>query len=348
MQNESQLQRFATVPIPGPIGVAIMHNIRKQPQKPRSGFSLIELMIVIVVIGILMALLLPVIGNARRTARVATVRNDIANIEAVIAKFKLDFGMEPPSRLFLVEDGVYDLTDQNQRQTVANLRQLWPNFNPATAVDFDASGVADRDNTNPVVLTGSECLVFFLVGPRVNVSVYSNPEAGFSKNPTNPFAGGGSRTPSYLDYDPARLVDVDGDGFNEMIDQLPGQTMPYIYLSSNGGRGYLSGDAGGSLSFPYYSIDTNWPDNAGSLTTTEGQVPSGTAQNAKTVQIISPGFDGEYGVGGLYETGSGVPIWEASADANRSRANRKPEEDNITNFSEGELGTVRPFIWDRE
>ena len=50
-----------------------------------------------------------------------------------------------------------------------------------------------------------------------------------------------------------------------------------------------------------------------------------TPQRPQGYQIISPGFDGLYGVGGVYKDGSELT------------GVRLPEADNITNFSGGVL-----------
>ena len=135
-----------------------------------------------------------------------------------------------------------------------------------------------------------------------------------------------------------RLVDVEvvpgPDGFPEFIDTLSNQTAPYLYLSSNGGRGY---DTEGGWVFHHQVGLANgvWNRNL-----PYRQTVNGPRWNAKSFQIISPGFgpherilpDGTttlcpYGVDEVYD-----PENVDSLSVN--------DADNITNFSAG--GRMRP------
>lgn len=62
------------------------------------GFTLVELLVVIGIIGLLLMLLVPVIASAMRTVRSSMTRNTIKTIEMAIANFRNDFGAYPPSR----------------------------------------------------------------------------------------------------------------------------------------------------------------------------------------------------------------------------------------------------------
>src|SRR4051794_40842684 len=76
-----------------------------RPRRP--GFTLVELLMVIVVIGMLAALLLPAIGNAVKSARNAAVTGEMNQLAQALADFKSKFGDYPPSRILLCEDGNY-------------------------------------------------------------------------------------------------------------------------------------------------------------------------------------------------------------------------------------------------
>lgn len=79
------------------------------PDRSRqSGFTLVEMLVVITIIGILVALLLPVIAGAVRTANEARVTGEINTIAQSLASFKTKYGDFPPSRIILCEDGYYD------------------------------------------------------------------------------------------------------------------------------------------------------------------------------------------------------------------------------------------------
>lgn len=313
------------------------HAPRHPHRPPRRGFSLVELMVVIVIIGILAALILPALGSASRTARVTEVQVEIKGLESNITAFKTEFGEEPPSGITLFEEGgAWSVASQTQ------IRRMWPQFN--FAIDRDING--DGDMGDVIVLTGSECLVFFLGGMMATNVVSADGSAaggsapvtawtplGFSKNPRNPFErSGGTRIGPFQEFDGSRLVDVfsitptDHD-MPEYLDTLPSQANPYLYASSNNGRGYDATDLGGpALSAPLVPVTsmTNVYLQKDDDTSTVGDT-SEIAWNQTSFQIISPGFDTEYGVGGIYESDGTLPP---------ARSN---ERDNITNFGSGEL-----------
>ena len=65
----------------------------------RAGFTLVEILMVIAIIGILAALLITAIGRVRDTAKVLSTQNDIGQLEVAVGKFKEQFGLLPPSHL---------------------------------------------------------------------------------------------------------------------------------------------------------------------------------------------------------------------------------------------------------
>lgn len=309
----------------------------------RQAFSLIELMVVLMIITILAGLLLSGVMSARAAALNAAVVAEMKNFEKSIADFSLKFGVEPPSEIYLFEDpngwsGGVPIPTLTPAQTTAAalrsrslIREIWPQFNFALPRDING----DDDKLDLIHLTGAECLVFFLGGVNAtNVvdksgGLQTTPVAastgapierweplGFSVNPANPFARGGSRLGPFYVFDSLRLVNknsvspaIDGEGMPEFLDSLPGQTKPYVYVSSYGGKGYRAAD----LNFGPGST----------LTSVYKQSTGGQDFNPKSFQIISAGFDGEQGSGGALDVG--LP------------PGRAVERDNITNFKGGRL-----------
>ncbi len=325
----------------------------------RTAFTLIELLIVIMILAILMALLLPAINGVRRRARVAQVKSEISTLESAIASFKAEFGIEPPGsiRLYAAPAGwntqiTGNAADESIRvRSRAYIRQLWPQFDFNTALTMSAPFYVDSVSNNCKELNGAECLVFFLGGVRDAAT--GTTMNGFSKSPTNPFSPAGSnRVKPYFDFNPARLVDKDGDSFFEYVDQIPSQSSPYLYFSSNDGRGYLAAttasdwyntdcyfDPSASLSWTSSTTGANgnWMKHMYFSTFSTSGTPAvqmaGSIPFApKKYQIISPGFGGvgatpdrAYGTGGYFDPKSPASLVGS------------PDGDNITSFHSGTL-----------
>ena len=290
----------------------------------RHGFSLIELMIVIVIIGILMALVLPAIGGARRAARITQVSTEITQLDQAITSFKARFGVEPPSSLNIpISQAGWTAED---RQKVL---RVWDQFDFAICGGYGATAVPPFAGGYPATelhLNGAECLVFFLGG--LNNGTSTTPVMiGFSKNPRTPWSplGENRDAPFYDRIVPGRVADIDGDGIIEFLDSLPDQTAPILYFSSQG-KSYRKLNGSG---WDDFDIHTSLIEPANphpkDLSSLYLGSDSKTPERAQGYQIISPGSDGLYGIGGKYTDGSELTGLRAA------------EADNITNFSGGEM-----------
>ena len=321
----------------------------------RSGFTLIEVMIVIVILAILIGLLLPALANARTRVRQTQVRAEISQLENAIGAFKLRFGIEPPSRIVLYEDPTVSggwapssgSPSQDAIEGLAILRQLWPSFTHTIQRDWDGDGTSTG---GPFTLTQGECLVFFLGGMPSNTVVGSIKQfslSGFSKNPADPSLRGGTREGPFYEFKTDRMTDFGAPGFPEYKDPFPGQTNPYLYFSSYDGSGYREQFTGVNAEY----VGGGGPSLAyrqGSTVTTPSSSTNPTAPfKSKSFQIISPGQDHQYGPGGPYVAGATdpLPAWSSSSFGSSwagaaitvTTANRDVERDNITNFSGGLL-----------
>lgn len=325
----------------------------RRPKFLRGGFTLVELMVVVVIIAILIALVLPAITGVRQRAREAEVKNDIAKLEQAITAFKVEFGVEPPSQITLFASQT-DWNNPNSIRSMNLIRQIWPRFDftdcggLSNGMTFAVPGTPTRLDLN-----GAECLVFFLGGV---IDQQSGAFTGFAKDPANPFIPRATITnrqgpffefvgalrvpPSATAGDgnwAGRLTDRDADWAPEYRDTLPQQVMPYVYFSAAGGSYRTAPTTGGmaiSMSNPWVNTDNRDASNSANTLMNYAYYVSfspftspamSAPHKPKGFQIISPGSDGAYGTGGLF-------------NPENSSALSRDDRDNITNFHAGRLG----------
>jgi prepilin-type N-terminal cleavage/methylation domain-containing protein len=244
-------------------------------------------------------------------------------------------------------------------------------------LDFNGNGVLDP----AYVAQGDECLVLFLGGQPTAVASASGTQLvanGFCRSPLNPFMPASSplaanrSTPMHA-FAPDRLADVDGDGLPSYHDSL-GTKRPIAYFSAYGGGGYdpndVNYDSGSALAepdesgttaatglkfaVPYPVVTTGTPNVCSSPAPnpyTSGPTVGSAATswlNGQTYQLISAGYDGEYGIGGQYAASSDAPLPIDPADTvptvsttaappDPNLGLRRRESDNLTNFKGGRL-----------
>jgi general secretion pathway protein G len=79
------------------------------------GFTLIEIMVVVVIIGLLAAVIVPSVVSKVDEARVARAKQDIASLETALTMFRLDNSRYPNS-----EQGLVALVQQPTDPTIRN------------------------------------------------------------------------------------------------------------------------------------------------------------------------------------------------------------------------------------
>ncbi len=303
------------------------------PSRP-AAFTLVEMLVVIVIIGILVGLLLPTIGAVRDRATNAAIAIEINNLAQGIEAYRLKYGDYPP-----------DFSDN--ALVTRHVMQVWPNIDPT---ELDVLTAVSRFGVDP-----AEALVFWL--------------GGFSSDPQHPFTGRGGpirvdagprysinpdRENGLYDFDKGRLTQaINVNGFlmsNEEARLRTGPTRaaqadvfpvymvkrrntPFVYIDA---RTY-AGDATTGLlpaSFPLAAfqpttnvlgVATAYRSDRPRTVTPADPVPFEFA-NPHTFQIICAGLDDHFGLGGtLRRYPSGTNYLSPGPG----------DDDNITNFSEG-------------
>ena len=114
------------------------------------GFSLLELLVVMTIIGILAAIAVPALRDSPQRAREATLREDLFTFRSVIDQYHGDKGSYPPDLQTLVTAGYIrkipiDPITKSAETWVVALEE------PSTEGDSGASGPADQPVTPGIV-----------------------------------------------------------------------------------------------------------------------------------------------------------------------------------------------------
>ena len=162
--------------------------IRRRPGEGRGprGFTLVELVAVVLILAFLIALLLPALSGAMKTARNAAVGAEINQLAQALASFKAQYGDYPPSRILLAEDGNYNAVTSNQTLSIAG-----------RAISPGATGTEVRRGAPQVF---PECELQYL-GSGVVGTTANPPASGTTSTATDPRRAlypPGSRVPGVL------------------------------------------------------------------------------------------------------------------------------------------------------
>lgn len=173
--------------------------MRSNYHRSRPAFTLVEMLVVITIIGILVALLIPVLVGVQKNTRNAAIAVEVSELARAVETYKSK-NTEP----------FPDFT--SQAAVVKHIAKAYPrNTRNVNAWLNPASPPATQDPRN---LDAAEAMVFWL--------------SMLSKNIRDPLSGTGDRNVFYK-FDDARLRDIDGDGWMEYYSQYS-TDCPYVYF----------------------------------------------------------------------------------------------------------------------
>lgn len=279
-----------------------------------AGFTLIEVLVVIVIIGILVGLLVPGVMSASRRAREFAIESDIAQLSSSLDAFKTKYGFYPP-----------DFT------AITTVDQFLPFLNRVAPNHAEGPNLVAWWNQVGQKLNQA--------GPQASYVFWLS---GLAKNKQYPLTGGtGVPLPAYnvgtverevfYDfkgerlYDPATLEPTSkSTNTIATYSQFTGACQPIVYFE-------VKRLAGMSLTLPvnislYVTVRTSEGD---CLLFPYFQVKGSQAEfmNKDKFQLIAPGMDSLFGLK------QPVPYKNAP---NLSEVTPR-DRDNLTNFSEGRL-----------
>lgn len=285
----------------------------------RNGFTLVEMLVVIVIIGILMGILLVAVGPVRRSAYNFAINSEIKELEGGINDFKTKFGFFPPSEFDFDADGTSDLsTDAEDLDTFKQyLRRIAPNHEQTDAQITtwwtDVGSALDNDSI----------LVFWLSGLKKNAQYPLTDSTGVAYDG---FANGDDpENYIFFNFDGGQLVAGNNARVRRYLQRRIGD-QPYVYFDW---QRYASAECSVTdidstttpITHDIYPYRTN---------------PVGVASpyyNPDSFQIIAAGVDSVFGAV------AGPPPaddWTVKNPA-PSLVNFTYHRDNITNFSGGVL-----------
>jgi len=326
---------------------------RRCARTGRHGFTLVEMMVVIIVIAILAGLLLPAIGGAVRRAKNAKIALEMSQISQALERYKTEFGEYPPD--FSMDDGSDSSLNRAAKRAAIN-QHLSRIFRYRNTSAFYPAGDrltnADLDALNPTT-----ALNFWLRGFSSNaqypvtdtaaerVSLYS-----FDKSRLHiasvPFNAGGANVAIAI-YHPAGAetevpyvyyrADTSTDFSNKLNRQTSGSTVPKPHRCYVDAARWANATGGGPR--PYFRFTTASASEApltNELSRPAFQYPPILHPYAapEKFQLLCAGLDGVHGQGGIPNTDATLVLGNFPQGPYPT-ATHYDDRDNLTNFSEG-------------
>lgn len=284
---------------------------RASSRRLTAGFTLVELLVVIIIIAILAGILIPTVNAARRRVLIARVVIEMKQLETAIEQYKTDHGGDYPPDFTDYPVGANP--NSKSVNLAAHLARAYPRHNRANITKWMISQPTTQQPGN---LDAAEALVFWLSMLRNDVV---NPLTDAAGNTITLQPTGGK---AYFDFDVTRLKDRDNDGWPEYypkgVDDAP---FVYFHNKTYGGAYYPTAVGGTAIGTarPYAQTITN-------------NVP--TFFNPTKFQLLAAGLDNTFGLDTVVNPPNQYKL-APSAGAPEGLNLSKADFDDLGNFSEG-------------
>ena len=257
----------------------------------RSGFTLVELLVVVAIIGVLAALVTPAIFQARVSAQNAAIRAEIDLLHMGIMNYKNRFGSYPPCQSNCQRNPAVSPGKLNgDNMARMHLSRLFPRCDSSQ----DPSGSTAQDqfyvikNTNKEdddedgQIDNIEENYWNAISPLDSLTFWL---AGYTSNPANPLLAGGVKESLY-DQDDSRYDAVTGAYY-----PAGKPNAPFIYIDASN-----YGLPAAPTVFTYRDIDNieqKQPIPGGPYKA-EQKKSGGPFYNPGKVQILNAGLDEQW------------------------------------------------------
>jgi prepilin-type N-terminal cleavage/methylation domain-containing protein len=292
----------------------------------RGGFTLVEMLVVITIIGILVGLLIPTVQGVMWSAKNTAIATEINGLKGAVDAYKAKHNDHFP-----------DFTNADALE--AHIKVAYPRARSAQIRAWFTKTSAPAPM--PLNLDPAEALVFWL--------------SLIKANPRDPITGTGELE-KHFDFDQTRLLDKDGDGWNEYYPPH-GQDAPYVYFD---GRVVGGVYAYATAVYPKPSTPT-LPTDVGRVRPYRSNIKIDARDNGRTqpvdttnnlnitqwmkpgqFQIISAGQDSHFGVDDL-DASNTLLFKQFPTPAHYvNGAPRSNDDDNLSDFSTKTFGDSVP------
>ena len=271
----------------------------------RTAFTLVELLAVILIVGMLTAILTPVVMQSLTKARNTAIKAEIDMLHMAIMNYKNEHGSFPPCFLGTTNN----VTDGSRVATRNHLKRLFPRANTVLAGDLPTPTTAQltssllNSTVTPLTNNTPESLVFWLRGFTTNPASPLQPTSQRQKlfDFDESRAQSGSYYPSGKPNAPYRYLNSANYFTNPPTNTIPRTFLEFDErLSEDANRNNVldtGEDRNGNMRLDGEDANQNGTLDAGEDVNADGRLNHGLPFNADSFQIISAGRDEVHGTG---------------------------------------------------